>query len=55
MPYANHNFMQSPVYPSFGRVKNVSDGLKYGWTDKEMKEQKRSSKTIDNNNNNNFI
>ena len=39
--------MQRLVYPSFGQVKSVVDGKKYGWTGKQkMKAQKRSSKTI---------
>ena len=39
--------MRRPVHPSFGQVKTVVDGSKYGWTGKQMKEQKRFSKTID--------
>ena len=42
--------MQKPVHPSFGRVKPVVDGLKYGWTGggrEKMKGQKRWSNTID--------
>ena len=42
----NHSFMQRSVHPSFGWVKTTVDGEKYGWTGKEMKEQK-SYKTID--------
>ena len=35
-----HSFMQRHVHPSFGRVKTIVDGLKYGWMGKKMKEQK---------------
>ena len=37
--------MQRPVHPSFGRVKHIVGGQKYGWTGKNIREQ--SSKTID--------
>ena len=39
-----HSFMKRPVHPSFGQVKTNMDEW---WTGKKMKEQKRSSKTID--------
>ena len=35
--------MQRPVRPSFGRVKIIVDGWKYGWTGKKIKEQKKVS------------
>ena len=35
--------MQRPVNPSFGRVKTVVYGYKYGWTDEKIKEQKKAS------------
>ena len=31
----SHSFMQRPVHPSFGRVKTVVDGYKYGWMGKK--------------------
>ena len=39
--------MYRPVHPSSGRVKTNMDGQKYGWTGNKMKEQNKSSKTID--------
>ena len=39
-----HSVMYRPVHQSFGWVKTNMDGW---WTDKKMKEQKRSSKNID--------
>ena len=41
-----HSFMLCR-HPSFGRVKTNMDEHKYGWTGKKIKEQKRSSQTID--------
>ena len=45
-----NSFMQRPVHPSFGWVKPIMDGYKYGWTGggwvKNEGAKKRSSKTI---------
>ena len=43
----DQSITQRPVHPSFGWVKTNVAGYKYGWTGKKMKNQKRSSKTID--------
>ena len=42
--------MQRPVHPSFGRIKTVVDGYKYGWMGGgrvKQRRSKKSSKTID--------
>ena len=44
---SKHSFMQRPVHPSFGRVKTVVVGYKYGWTGIKGRSKKRSSKAID--------
>ena len=42
------SFMQRPSHPSFGWVKTIVDGLKYGWTGKKNEgAKKRCPKIID--------